>query len=378
MMSTVPLVRACALVLTFALLVPTELVGGAADSGQAQAGPSGLSAATRAELLASAARGAAYLRTQQKPDGSWEFHPGITALTATALLRLPGSTRDAELKHVGRALDRLKAFAKPDGGIHDQDLETYVTAIAIMAFQAGGRTEDVPLVQKGRDYLLEHLIDEGEGLTPVDPFYGSIGYRPAPSKDGARGDIINLEYGLRALKETDLPSDHEAWNKALRFLERLQNRSASNDQDWAGNDGGFVYQPGLSKSDDGGTASYGSATYAGVLSFTYANLRKGDPRVDSAVRWLRQHYTVDENPGMGQKTVYYYYMVMARALSVVGDPTIVDSEGRSREWREELARKLIDLQHSEGFWVNPVRDEWQDNKVLVTTFVLQAIESLLR
>lgn len=362
--------RLAAALLAITLLVPTTLVG--------QSPSNGLSADTRAELLKAAAKGADYLRANQKPDGSWEFHPGITALTATALLRLPGSTREQELKTVGKALDKLATFAKPDGGIHDQDLETYVTAIAVMAFQAGAREKDIPLVQKGREYLITHMIDETEGLTPNDPFYGSIGYRPAPSKDAARGDIINLEYGLRALKETDLAPNDPAWDKALKFLERLQNRSASNDQPWAGNDGGFVYQPGLSKTDDNLTTSYGSATYAGVLSFTYANLRKGDPRVDAAVDWLHKNYTVDENPGLGQKTVYYYYMVMAKALAAVGDPTITDAKGQTHAWREELARKLITLQHAEGFWVNPVRDEWQDNKVLVTTFVLSTIEALLR
>lgn len=339
---------------------------------------SGLSPATREELQKAAAAGAAYLRANQKPDGSWEFHPGITGLTAAALLKLPGSSREQELRTVGKALDKLASFAKPDGGIHDQDLETYVTAIAVMALQAGGRPQDLPLIQKGREYLLTHLIDESEGLTPADPFYGSMGYRPAPSKDGARGDIINLEYGLRALKETDVAPNDPSWEKAIKFLERLQNRSASNDQTWAANDGGFVYQPGLSKTDDNKTSSYGSATYAGVLSFTYANLRKGDPRVDAAVDWLHKNYTVDENPGMGQKTVYYYYMVMSKALAAVGDATVVDAKGQPHLWREELARKLISLQHPEGFWVNPVRDEWQDNKVLVTTFVLTAIEALLR
>jgi squalene-hopene/tetraprenyl-beta-curcumene cyclase len=351
----------------------------ATPSGQSAASrPTGLSPATRSDLISSAQKGAAYLRANQKPDGSFEFHPGITGLAATALLRLPGNSRDEELKTTGRALDRLVSFAKPDGGIHDEDLETYVTAIAVMALQSGGRTADLPVIRKAREYLVTHLIDEGEGLSPSDPFYGAMGYRPAPSKDGARGDIINLEFGLRALKETDLQPNDPSWEKALKFIERIQNRSASNDQPWAANDGGFVYQPGLSKTDDDLTTSYGSATFAGVLAFTYANLKKGDPRVDAAIDWLKSHYTVDENPGMGQKTVYYYYMVMAKALAAIDEPTITDAGGVAHNWREELARKLIDLQHPEGFWVNPVPDEWQDNKVLVTSFTLSAIEAILR
>jgi squalene-hopene/tetraprenyl-beta-curcumene cyclase len=359
-------------------LLAATLVSSSLFAQQAPRAAEGLSAATRKELTAAAAKGAAFIRSQQKPDGSFEFHPGITGLAATALFRLPGASREAELKTTGRALDKLVTYAKPDGGIHDDDLETYVTAIAVMALQAGGRAQDLPIAQKGREYLVKHLMDESEGLSPSDPFYGAVGYRPATSKDTARGDIINLEYGLRALKETDLRPDDPSWEKALKFLERLQNRAASNDQPWTANDGGFIYQPGLSKVEDGPTTSYGSATFAGVLSFTYANLRKDDDRVRAAVDWLRTHYTVDENPGMGQKTVYYYYMVMAKALAALGEPTLTDAKGVVHNWREELSRKLLSLQHPEGFWVNPVRDEWQDNKVLVTSFVLSGIEAILR
>ena len=42
------------------------------------------------------------------------------------------------------------------------------------------------------------------------------------------------------------------------------------------------------------------------------------PRVQAVLKWVRDNYTVDENPGMGQKTVYYYYMVFAKALQAVG------------------------------------------------------------
>jgi squalene-hopene/tetraprenyl-beta-curcumene cyclase len=93
---------------------------------------------------------------------------------------------------------------------------------------------------------------------------------------------------------------------------------------------------------------------------------------------VRDNYTLDENPGMGQKTVYYYYLVFAKALQAVGQPTIVDAKGRSHNWREDLGKKLIALQHPEGFWVNTDKAELQDNKVLVTAFSMQAIEAALQ
>ena len=131
-------------------------------------------------------------------------------------------------------------------------------------------------------------------------------------------------------------------------------------------------------SQAGETTSYGAATYAGLLSYSWANVKKDDARVQSALKWIRSHYTVDQNPGIGQKTVYYYYMVFAKALQAVGEPIIVDAKGVRHNWREDLGRKLLALQHPEGYWFNTDPAELQNNKVLVTAFTMQAIEALLQ
>jgi squalene-hopene/tetraprenyl-beta-curcumene cyclase len=71
-------------------------------------------------------------------------------------------------------------------------------------------------------------------------------------------------------------------------------------------------------------------------------------------------------------------MVFAKALAALNEPTIVDSNGQRHNWREDLAKKLISLQHPEGYWVNTVPDEMQDNKVLVTCFTMMAMEAILQ
>jgi squalene-hopene/tetraprenyl-beta-curcumene cyclase len=114
------------------------------------------------------------------------------------------------------------------------------------------------------------------------------------------------------------------------------------------------------------------------MSYSWANLKKSDDRVKAVSKWIADNYTVDENPGMGQKTVYYYYMVFAKALQALDEPVIVDARGRRHNWREELGRKLLALQHADGYWVNSVPDEMQDNKVLVTSFTMSAIQALLQ
>ncbi len=333
-----------------------------------------LSPETRKKLNDSLARAAAYLQQQQHADGTWENHPGITAMVAAALLRQPGVPRDKELAIVGKTLDGLAKLAKPDGGIYQKDIPHYITAVSIMAMVAGGRPQDKPLIEKGRQYLAEHILDEGEGVSPSDKFYGGLGY--GGTSDGGRADIISLEYGLRAMKEADLPANNAAWEKAIKFLQRTQNNSETNDQKWASNDGGFIYYPGYSQA--GETLSYGAASYAGVMSYAWANVKKTDPRVQSVLKWVRNNYTVDENPGLGQKTIYYYYMVFAKALQAVGENEIVDAKGQRHNWREDLGRKLLSLQHADGYWVNTDKAELQDNKVLVTAFTMMAIEATLQ
>jgi len=354
---------------SFALVCATAL----AASPRPAAAQSGVSPQLRAELLASLERGAAFLMSQRKADGIWENHPGISALAATALLRQTGKTPAAQYPGVASTLEYLKGLQKPDGGIYIRDLPHYITAVAAMAFVASERPEYRPAIEKARAFLVEHMIDEGEGYTPNDKFYGGLGYG-----SDLRPDLVNLEYGLRALKETGLAKDDAAWNKALKFLQRSQNHTETNDMPGVLNDGGFMYYPGFTYAQGGGTHSYGSMTYAGVLSYAYANLSKDDQRVKAALSWIRDNYTVDENPGVGQMTLYYYYMVFAKALSTLGEDVIVDSRGQRHNWREDLGRKLLSLQHSEGYWVNADPREWQNNKVLVTSFTMMAIEYLLQ
>lgn len=333
--------------------------------------------ATRQQLLESLNRAAAYLKQQQQPDGRWEKHPGVTALVAASLLRQPNVPYEQKIAATKQALDALVQLQKPDGGIYERDLPDYITSVSIMALVAAGRAEDKRVIERARQFLVTQQLDEGEGVAPADKFYGGMGYGGTTTRDGGRADMISLEYGLRALKESGLASDDKVWQKAITFLQRAQNNSETNDQRWAGTDGGFVYYPGFSFSPLGELHSYGSVSYAGLLSYTYANLKRNDPQVQAVIKWIRDNYSVDENPGLGQKTVYYYYMVFAKALKALGDPIVTDARGRQHNWREELGTKLLSLQHRDGYWVNTVPDEMQDNKVVVTAFTMSAIEAIL-
>lgn len=361
--------RRCLLPILAVLLTVAGLPPGSVAQQPAAVTPS---AGTDQEILTSLGRGLTYLAQHQKEDGSWEHDIGITGLVVRALLDAPPAVApEGSAESVARGLGFIISKVQEDGGIYVRDLPNYNTAVALQALVAANRPQDRALIDRAREYLVKLQADESAGYTEADKFYGGIGY-------GAdlRPDLANLEYALSALKEAALPADHPLWDKAIRFVQRSQNRSESNDQEWAGNDGGFVYYPGFSYG--GETNSYGSMTYAGLLSYSYADVERDDPRVAAALDWIRNNYSVDENPGMGARALYYYYLVFAKALDAYGEEAVVDADGVEHDWRQDLGAKLVDLQHSEGYWVNDVDPSWwQDNKVLVTAFTAQALEYVL-
>jgi squalene-hopene/tetraprenyl-beta-curcumene cyclase len=222
------------------------------------------------------------------------------------------------------------------------------------------------------------------GQTPDSVYYGGVSYggnEKAP-------DLSNLQWSLEALVQQPWMNDKsltpeqrelreqtsEFFNNAIRFLERTQNLKKFNDQSYSADDGGFMYRPGESKA--GETRSYGGMTYAGMKSFIYAGVSRDDERVQAAYNWLRKNYTVTENPGIGRQGLFYYYHSMAKALDAYGDDVIVDMENKKHDWREDLAGQLLKIQSSGGFWVNDNARWWENNPVLVTAYVVLALEEI--
>jgi squalene-hopene/tetraprenyl-beta-curcumene cyclase len=170
--------------------------------------------------------------------------------------------------------------------------------------------------------------------------------------------------------------------RALVFVSRCQNlKSEFNDQPWAGkvNDGGFIYTPAnggtsfAGKAEDGGLRSYAGMTYAGLKSMIHAGLSPDDPRVKAAREYIRRHYTLDENPGLGQMGLYYYYQTFARALAMLGQPTLIDADGHAHDWRADLVAALAKRQNPDGSWVNPADRFMEGDPNLVTAYALLAL-----
>ncbi len=329
-----------------------------------------------------------FLRPRQSADGIWSAdrkEPGITALVVTALLRSKRVTLGDPA--IVKGLGYLEGFVDPKGGLAKAPHSVYSTSVALMAFQEANKQGRYDSLIKGaQEFLKVNQTDEGEGKTSADPAYGGSNY----GGGAGRPDLSNTSFMMEALRDSGLSADDPALQKALVFVSRCQNlKSEFNDQPWAGkvNDGGFIYvAAGRGEGGAGKTAkkpddpipSNAGMTYAGLKSMIYAGLRKDDVRVKAALGYITKHYTVEENPGQGQRGLYYYYHTFARALAALDQPTLVDSEGKTHDWRADLIGALARRQEPNGGWVNREDRFMEGDPNIVTSYGLLALAAVGR
>lgn len=329
--------------------------------------------------------------------GAWTVegkpNPGITALIVQAFALSPRKYTAADGPFMEKSLAYLTSLARPDGSIHDGQLANYQTSAAVQALVAAGGDKYRAVVEHGRKFLLNIQLDSDEGFSEEHKFYGGAGYG-----GDRRPDMSNMSLWADGLLAAGEKPGSKAFQRALKFLERCQNDSEINpgrqEVDGkvvvSGNDGGGVYAPGDSKAgyDERGDGtfvarSYGSMTYALLKCYMAADLDPNDPRVKKAIGWISRNFTLDENPGFdkskkpkaGLQGLYYYYYTMAKALEHYGKNTVQDAKGLDRNWREELAEKLLSLQKADGSWVNQDSPRWWEGMpVLATPFAVLALE----
>jgi len=346
-------------------------------------------AQTRADLAAvdrAIDNGLKWLATQSDAKGIWrsEYGPGVSGLVATAFLRHPKGTYTADSPQVKRALDWFVSLQNADGSIYDAKsqlpLPNYSTSTALMALAASKNARYATAIRRAQEYIMRSQVDEGEGAQPEDSNYGGIGYGSNPN----RNDLSNLSMALTALRDSGTSADAAVWDKAIKFLSRLQNNSETNDESWSTDDGGFIYalgknEPPESKAGNdaqGRPRSYATMTYAGVMSMIYANVKRDDPRVQAAVKWLSQHWNLEENEPIGKQGLYYGYQTMAKALAAYGSPTFTTASGQKIDWYQALSQQLIKSQTPTGAWPPNEADRWYEgDPVLVTAYSILALEA---
>lgn len=354
----------------------------------------------RNEVLLAIDKGLGWLKQQQKADGSIANpengepaaeHPALTALPLIAFYRQPTGKAAVEYADVlNKGYAFLRSKVQPDGGIYTTGLANYNTSVSLMALLNTHDPKDEPILRQAHDFIAGmQAKDMTKPETNGGIGYGTTGVSPKRGHPDLDNTLIALE-ALRAYK-TSHPSTEIAagkdlnWQAAIDFISRCQNLPAYNKQPWASDDaankGGFIYYPGSSNAGEqdlgnGKKAlrSYGSMTYAGLLSYIYADLKADDPRVTAALEWLQKNYTLEENPGLGRAGLYYYYHLASKGLATAKVRELSTPDGKKVDWARDMALKLMNLQAGNGSWVNDTARWMEKDPVLVTAYSVITLE----
>ena len=331
--------------------------------------------------------------------------PDFTGLALAALQTKPAALRSKDEAETIDAGMRWLLKGQNEDGSFGQRVQNYTTCAVVTALARWPDASRDAALAKAQKYLLAIQHSERTGSSPSDVEYGGVGY----GSKGERGDLSNLQFTIAALRDTGLATDHEAFQRALTFLQRTQNLPAVNDLSGklqtkgdgdkpvpvkSGDDGGAVYYPGESPAGfhelpDGSRSprSYGSMTYALLKTYTLCGIRGDDPRVQAAVKWIGANWTVVENPGADKKLgdaarfqgLYYYYLLLAQALEAAKLDTVStmrDGKPVAVDWRAQLKQQLVALQRPDGGWVNDKNNRWYENlDVLCTCYSLLALSA---
>lgn len=320
-------------------------------------------------------RGLNFLRSQQQENGSYGDHVGLTAMTLIAFAESHRKYDATDGPFISRAAEWLASQSRADGAITGDATPTYNTALAIIALHDIDKVKYKAQIEAGQKFLVRFQTDEDQKYQKSDKFYGGIGYG-----GDERPDLSNLQYALEGLARTDYDPKSDVWEKAQVFISRSQNRSESNDQPWAGNDGGFVYAPGQSPAGEanGKYTSYGAMSFAGLKSLIFTKAKKDDPRVQAVWNWIKANYDWNQHPGMNTTSYYYYLQTAAGALEAFGEANVPDPKGRARNWMADLITKVMSLQKPDGSWINENPRYWEGNPLLVTARAVITLNHALR
>ena len=320
-----------------------------------------------------------FLRSRQEPNGAFSSNAGtgVTSLVATALLKHGRSTNEPV---IANAISYVIQHVQEDGGIYKKEslYRNYETSLAIVCLSTANATGKYDEIIRNADRFIKKIQwDKGEGIESSDPGFGGAGYGKHK-----RPDLSNTTFFMEALLASGNSRDSEHMQKALAFVSRCQNLESEHNTTAfpeKNPDGGFYYTAAAGGSSqagetpNGGLRSYASMTYAGLKSMIYAGVTSDDARIEAATEWIRKHYDLKSNPGMGQAGLFYYYHTFAKALDALGEATFVDAKGVEHNWRAELAAELLARQQENGSWINE-HDRWlEGNADLVSGYSLLAL-----
>jgi len=367
-------------------------------------------------LAGAYSRAADWIVTQQDEKGAWKAglpgkeQPSIayTGLIVAALAEAPADLRAKYRPAIDKGVAYIVSKQNTDGSFGEGPAggyyKVYTTSIALMSLSLAS-PDKKDAIGNARGYLKSNQLKEG-------PDKGSLGYGDKEPKfeNGKlveKSSIPNLSttgFAAEGMARSGLPKDDQFWKLVIEYVQKCQNNSETN------TDAAFVArlkEKGLSVGDDGGLfyaadpadtkagtvkltdktiiQSYGSMTYDGIKTYLYSGLSKDDPRVKAALDWVRKNYSVEAHPGFAfdaKRThlmgLFYYYLLMARAFDALGEKTFTTFDGKVHKWANELGEQLLKIQKEEKMWVNENPRWWEADPLLVTSYVLNTLNSAMK
>ena len=312
-------------------------------------------------------RGVEWLATRQDTSGAFrsESNLGIcpVALSAMALWALSRQSTETWIaERAGATVDYLMEHRQSDGGIYNSKggLAVYTSGVAGRALRSLAERADTEVPE--------------DVLRAVDLFVYRRGVPESIVDSQKQTGLSKVGSQKRANELLDrggalAPSTH----KALRFLSRCREQEGTRAPVRA-------RVPGW-RSTSGPAASF---SYEDVLPIVYLPLKPQYPITLRAQAAIRTYYTLERNPDLtrrygnsgfqrGTQGLYYYYLVLARALSTFQQPRLELADGRRVDWVRELSDRLIATQRADGSWANSDGSWWESEPVLVTSYALLSL-----
>lgn len=351
-----------------------------------------ISESVQQETTAAINRGIDWLLANQSKNGAWsnQKFPALSALAVRALVENQNAKENKDA--INKGLKFIISCVQPDGGIYCNvagrkggGLSNYNTSISMMALHAADKQKYEKTILNARKFIAsgQHFGD--------DVYTGGFGYDKSTKR--AYTDMLNTFYSVRAMHETQDVEDNRPasekkvdidWKATEKFVTEMQNKDTAGKNDA----GGFFYNPTSPKAgvatNEAGVIyfrSYGSMTYAGLLALIYADVDQRDPRVTSAFDWAFKHWSLEENPGMDQEGLFFFYNVLTKTLAASRHNLIPQEGGKFLNWREEVAKKIVSLQkvdpkNGQGYWLNEKGRYWESDSVLVSAYSIIALQNL--
>ncbi len=332
------------------------------------------------EVVKAIDEGVAWLRTQQKPDGSFpperEWAVGTTALALLTLAECDVERDDPAMKRGLTWLTQQTPTKTYDRALALCAMERAYTPPAEEALISSGRlTTRIRRLPPDRRAWAERIAADLEA-SAVSP--GSFGY-PSAFNSTLPIDSSNTQYaalGLRAASRLSIPVKDTTWLGLARHFGVLRERHGPRAEVSLGREGeraprpgetvvkekektrtvealGFLYSP--------ATESWASMTCAGIACLELSRhelLRAKSPRltpafdaeIEERIRsgwaWLDRHWGVDrhpEHPSNGWTLYYLYALERAAVFSRV-------REVGGKDWYFEGATELLLRRAKAGTW----------------------------